>query len=269
MRNPAVSGFFYPNSEEEIRSLFSSFLKDIGTVEPTGRIIGVIVPHAGYVYSGKTAMAAYAHLKNETRKKFVIIGPNHSGYPRNASIYMDDYWVTPMGKARVMNEAGEKLLMTSPVVIKDNHSHIQEHSIEVQIPFLQYFFGSDFSFLPIILGSQTRDVSKLLSDSLVEMMDDTLLIASSDLTHYEPQENVVSKDKELIKEIESLDIDSFYSTLLSRNISACGYGAIATLMDVTKRKGGIIKLIDHSTSGDSSGDYKSVVGYTSMVAYIE
>ena len=267
MRDPAVSGFFYPDSEEEIRKMFDTFLSEATTEEPVEGIIGLVVPHAGYIYSGRTAMDAYSLLRNEKRRKAIIIGPNHSGYPRNASIYMDDYWITPMGKARIMNEAGERLLMTSPVIIKDNQSHAQEHSIEVQIPFLQYIFETEFSFLPIILGSQAMDVSRILSDSLIEMADESIIIASSDFTHYEPQEKVISKDMELIKAIESLDIDLFYSTLTDRNVSACGYGAIATLMDITKRKGGHIRLLSHSTSGDTSGDYASVVGYASMVAY--
>ncbi len=266
IRNPVVAGYFYPDDATELSSLISSFNV---TEEPSGqRLIGVVVPHAGYIYSGKTAMYSYAAVKNGTLRKFIIIGPNHNPFTEFTSIYPEGTWKTPLGVSNIDSELAKKIMKGSKYIVEDEESHKREHSIEVQIPFLQYIFGSGFTFVPLILGYQDEYIAEDIASAIMPYNSEAVIIASSDFTHYEKKESVERKDFDLISKITSLDTDGFYEILEKENISACGYGAIATLMIITKKLGGKIKLMNHSTSGDVNGDYRSVVGYASLVAYV-
>ncbi len=265
-RRPAVSGFFYPSVKEELLELIAHISEEVPDQEVCSDPIGVIVPHAGFIYSGITAMHSYKALSKSGKRKFVIIGPNHNAYPRIAAAYHDGSWVTPIGPARVDSSLSEKIAKMSDKIALDPAPHSVEHSIEVQLPFLQYLYGEDFEFTPIILGDQSKSTATEIASVLHKASGDSLFVASSDLTHYESHESAGRKDHDLISVIESLDISKLYETVGEEKISSCGYGAIAVLMEITRMRGGKLKLLDYRTSGETSGDYTSVVGYASMVA---
>lgn len=262
-RSPAVSGFFYPQDPEDLRKELEGFDEKVTEPEGCETEIGVVVPHAGFIYSGQTAMYAYKVLGKSNARRFVILGPNHSSEPPYAAVYSGDSWITPFGPARVDSELSDDIARKTDSVRTDNRAHQVEHSVEVQIPFLQYMFD-EFSFSPIVLGDQSESVTSDLGNSLSELPEDIAFIASSDLTHYESGSSAEKKDHELISVIESLDVDRFYNLIGEKKISACGYGAIAVLMTITKLRGGKLNLLDYRTSGDTSGDWSSVVGYAAM-----
>jgi len=269
MRKAVVAGLFYPSEKEElikeIEEKFSNKKFGPKKFEAMENVIGVIVPHAGYVYSGYVAAHAYSKLKNQN-KTFVIIGPNHTGLGAFVAVSSEDYWETPLGKVKVDLDFAKSLVKNSKYAKFDNLAHSQEHSIEVQLPFLQYLFGNNFSIVPICVLDQEKDVAEDLAKSLLAVKKEFILIASSDFTHYEPKDSAEKKDSLLIKSIESLDLEDFYYTLRYHDITACGYGAIATLMSLTKILGGKIILLKHMTSGDITKDYGSVVGYASLIS---
>ncbi len=267
-REPYVAGAFYPDNYDELKSDIKSYM-DIEKPElKYKRLIGAIVPHAGYMYSGKTAGYAYSMIKDLKKRNFLIIGPNHSGYPQYPVIYPDGYWNTPLGYARVNSDIANKILLKSNIIKSDKEAHMIEHSIEVQLPFLQYLFNNDFTFTPIIMGYQDASVARNVADTISSMEDKPFLLISSDLNHY----NEYNKNNELdditINDIESLRITHYYEDRITYGTSVCGYGAIAILMMITKEMKGKIALINHSNSGDTGTDRKRVVGYAAMIAYI-
>jgi AmmeMemoRadiSam system protein B len=267
IRKSSVAGAFYPANREDLRGIIEKLLSRSYGIAKTGAIIGVVVPHAGYIYSGYTASFAYNLIRNDERRKFILIGPKHSNYPYGTYFYPGGMWETPLGTCKIDAAASEYLQSLRNGPKASETAFYDEHSIEVQIPWLQYLFGYSCDILPISMGDQSLERAKELAPVVSDILQDRMIIASSDLTHYEPAKNADLKDSELIKTIISLDVESFYSVMDRINASACGYGPIATLMLVTRELKGRIELLNHSNSGDTSGDYSSVVGYASFVAY--
>jgi AmmeMemoRadiSam system protein B len=258
---------FYPARQDELNAMIDNLLSRSYGIKKTGEIIGVVVPHAGYIYSGYTASFAYNLIMNDDRRKFILIGPKHSGYPYGTYFYPDGAWETPLGNCKIDAGAVSDLQSLRNAPKASEAAFYDEHSIEVQVPWLQHLFDDSCGILPISMGDQSLERAKELAPVVSEILQDRLIIASSDLTHYEPARKADVKDSELIKAIESLDVQSFYSAMDRINASACGYGPIAALMLVTRELKGRIELLNHSNSGDASGDYSSVVGYASLVAY--
>ena len=269
-RPPAVSGTFYPSSPAEITDMISGFLSRVqgAHVPPGAVIIGGIVPHAGYIYSGQTAAYFYSTLRNINAGKFMVIGPNHSSYPPEVSLYPGEEWITPLGRARVDRSLYGNIGSAAHVRAAFNEmAHSKEHSVEVQIPFLQYIYGNRLEFAPIVMGDQGADIARSLAQSILSSHDMPVIIASSDLTHYEPLEVANRKDHSVLDAVVSLDTKRFYRTLMDKMITACGYGPIAVLMEITRQLNGRMRLLHYSTSFEASGDPGSVVGYASLVAY--
>lgn len=268
-RKPAVAGMFYPGTENGINSLLSSIYNTLKTerrIDPA-EILGVVVPHAGHIYSGKTAMAAYKYIGGATSERFVLIGPNHEGYPPYSALYPEGEWITPLGPVPIDKEICDSLLSVNKRLYSNADAHSLEHSLEVQVPILQFLLGNKFSICPVIMGNQEMEEAMELAKSLTQINQRFILVASSDLTHYESLEMANKKDSMLLDAVVSLDVEAFYSTLGRNRITSCGYGAIATLMEYTRMKDGKIELIDYSTSFDRTGDASSVVGYASLIAY--
>ena len=268
MRNPIAAGTFYPSDISELKKMLSSLFSKTSSMKPRADkdVLGVIVPHAGYVYSGYVAARSYNEISKKRGSTFVIIGPNHSGLGVSVSVYPKGYWITPLGKVKVDENVAKYIVDKSRYAMFDELAHLYEHSIEVQLPFLQYLFNNEFSIVPICLMDQSEEIAKDLAKTLYSINKDIVIIASSDFTHYEPKQAAEKKDKLLIDAIKILEIEKFYSVLRIHNISACGYGAIATLMEYTKLKGGKIIFLEYKTSGDFTGDYSNVVGYASLVS---
>jgi len=275
VRRPAVMGQFYPDSTADLRSnIEECFLHSLGPGQfpPSSEkeeILGAIVPHAGYIYSGPVAANAYYALSSSVIPETVIIlGPNHWGIGSSVAVAHQSSWETPFGKLEVDSDAAKELVKFSMIADQDNSAHIQDHCLEVQLPFLQYIFGDGFKILPIIMAIQDKITSVELGNSIADVAKNrkTQILASSDFTHYEPYNNAVKKDSKLIDAILSLNISDYYGVLESLNVSACGYGAIATVMTAVKNLGAKEgRLLKYATSGDVAGDKSSVVGYSSII----
>jgi AmmeMemoRadiSam system protein B len=256
-RYPVVAGAFYENGMQALRKRLDGLFS--GTREGRCRI--VVSPHAGYVYSGKTAAHAISSLK------FIILGPNHTGMGLEFSLMASGTWLTPLGRCRV-DEALAKRLEALDFVHDDAHAHMQEHSIEVILPFLQHRFR-EFTFVPLCIMNTTYSsgflkMCRQLGRRIALHMGkdpDIGLIASSDFSHYLPQGVADMKDGAAVEEIVKLDAGGFFRKLDEVDASVCGYGPIAVAMEAAKALGLKAKLIHKSSSGDATGDYKAVVAY--------
>jgi AmmeMemoRadiSam system protein B len=263
---------FYPKGKSELQKSISDCLShEFGASKSkaiTEKIYGVICPHAGYMYSGPVATHSYSMISNLDFDLAIILGPNHWGVGCNIATMKDCTWETPLGGVEVDSEAASEITQLTKLVEIDFFSHTKEHSIEVQVPMLQEFCKNKFKILPISLIDQERDSAMQVGDAIAKLSEGkkTIIIGSSDFTHYEPNEFAHSQDMALIEPILSLDVDEFYKILNERRISACGYGAIATTMVACKKLGATKgRLLKYATSGDITGDKSSVVGYAAIV----
>lgn len=275
-RPPAVSGIFYPSNPSELRkSVEQSFLDrkfgpgTISTSYVNRRIYGLVSPHAGYAYSGSVAANGFCQISNMEYDTVIMTGPNHYGIGSGVATMRETLWKTPMGNVEVNNDFVNRISKDS-VIDVDDFSHSRDHCLEVQLPFLQFMKNDNFKIVPIILMLQdietAREVGKLISHTMKSENTNGLIIASSDFTHYEPNAEAHRKDLELIDAISSLEVTSFYETLERLDISACGYGAIASAMIAVKELGATRgELLKYATSGDITGDTSSVVGYASII----
>ncbi len=269
LRQPAVAGMFYSADESRLKEqLERAFANAAQPRAESKKVIGIIAPHAGYEYSGFTAAHAYASFGKNSPKKFIVLGPNHKGIGPAVSVWNRGAWLTPLGECKIAEETADNLISKSSIAEADESAHTGEHSIEVQLPFLQFLFGGAVRIVPVCMADQSQEAAADIAKAVLSLGEDVAIIASSDFTHYESKKEAEKKDAEAIKAIESLDVNHFYQTLDENDISACGFGPIAVLMFVAKAKGAKIKLIMHSTSGDITGDTKSVVGYAAMKAVL-
>jgi AmmeMemoRadiSam system protein B len=281
VRKPTVAGQFYEGSPKELlEQVKSCFLHRLGPQslpkrEPSSerRSLGFIVPHAGYMYSGPVAAHSYYVLSEERKPTvIVLVGPNHSGVGPSVSVYPGGYWETPLGKVPVNAELAKLIVEHSKFARLDTSAHEYEHSIEVQIPFLQYVLGDGFSIVPITMLNQTpktaEDVAKATITAAQTLYGDprnVVIIATTDLTHYEPYEVAYVKDKLVLDKILSLDPEGLFKTVLDREISMCGPGSVMTLLYVAKTLNAkTVKLLKYATSGDVTGEKGWVVGYASV-----
>ncbi len=280
-RPPVFAGQFYEANPEELKSRIEwCFTHPLGPGElPQGvsvrkkEAVGYIVPHAGYIYSGPIAAHAYLSLSHEGKAETVIlIGPNHTGVGPAVSVFPEGEWVTPLGIVEVDSELASSILARSKFAKADVSAHEGEHSLEVQLPFLQYIFGSSFKIVPISMLYQTpetaKDLSLAINEAVNERGRDVTLISTSDLTHYEPHELALKKDLEALKRIEEVDPEALYSVVIEKNISMCGVGPVMTLLYLSIESGKrSSRVLKHATSGDVTGEKSWVVGYASIAVY--
>jgi len=274
-RMPAVAGVFYPSSREALeKELERVFLHRLGPGRLPTRRFGeatapaLISPHAGYMYSGPIAAHAYIQLDGRRRiETAVILGPNHYGIGTPVSIYPDGEWVTPLGSVEVDRDLAMDIARSSDIFSLDEFSHSREHSIEVQVPFLQYVIGG-VKIVPISLLDQSLQTCIKVGKALAEVLrgrDDVMLIASTDFTHYEPHEEAVRRDGIALKIIENLDPEGLYDAITRYDISMCGYGGVAAVMQACRDLGAQrAEVLKYATSGDVTGEYDSVVGYAAV-----
>jgi AmmeMemoRadiSam system protein B/AmmeMemoRadiSam system protein A len=230
-------------------------------------VIGLVSPHAGYIYSGPVAGAVISKIK--FKNTFIIIGPNHTGRGKSLSIMTQGRWKTPLGEVEIDSELGKQILATSSHLEEDNVAHQYEHSIEVQLPFLQYF-KKDIRIVPIILayssGATYKEVGKELAKAVKDLSKEVIIIASSDMTHYEPQKSAQRKDNQAIEAILDLNEDELLKRVDELKISMCGYAPAVSLISAAKELGATrAELVKYQTSGDTTGDYTSVVGYAGII----
>ena len=251
LRKPAVAGMFYPDdSEELVKTIEDCFLHsfgpgkipDIESFEGNDYPVNVMVPHAGFQYSGTIAAHSYCELaKNGFPEVFIIIGPNHTGLGSEVSVFNKGEWITPLGNIQVDEEFADTLISFSDFASADFAAHMREHSIEVQLPFLQYF-SNDFKIVPVVLGSQT-------------------ISAANDLAAA-----ILKAGGFVLEDIENMDEFKLLEEIIQYNITMCGYGPVMTTMILSKMCGkNTSEILAYKTSGDISGDLSSVVGYASGI----
>ncbi|HEY4900907.1 MAG TPA: AmmeMemoRadiSam system protein B [Terriglobales bacterium] len=276
IRQPAVAGRFYPGNAQHLRTEVETFItpraiagQNAAESETKIPAVGCVVPHAGYVYSGAVAGAVYRRL--ELPRRCVILCPNHTGVGEPLAIMSQGAWHTPLGDVPVDAELAEALKATAPLLTEDQEAHRYEHALEVQLPFLQVL-RPDFKFVPITVGTSNFEALSALGDALGSLLADlsepALVIASSDMNHYESDAVTRVKDRRAIDQVLALDPRGLYDTVRQGNISMCGYGP-ATIILTAARKMGATKaeLIRYATSGDVSGDRDMVVGYAGIAVY--
>jgi AmmeMemoRadiSam system protein B len=276
-RAPAVAGVFYPSAADELNQLIELSFKERrfgpGDLPPPKeltrrRIYGIVSPHAGYIYSGAVAANGYYETSSMNFDRVVMIGPNHYGIGTGLATVRDGIWETPLGQVEIDTELASRISENSGILDFDDLAHSRDHCLEVQLPFLQYVKKNQFKLVPIIMIMQDKVTASEIGESIADSTRslNALLIASSDFTHYESNSAAHRKDRELIEAILSLDISIFYTTLERLNVSACGYGAIASIMTAAKALGATKgELLRYATSGDIIGDTNSVVGYASII----
>ncbi len=267
MRYPAVAGQFYPGDRKELEIMLNElFLHPLGpgkvpSLAPDGkrRIVGGVVPHAGYMFSGPVAAHFYAALAEDGfPETFVILGPNHYGVGSGVAIATEDF-ITPFGTAKIDRELAKDI--AKGVVDMDNYAHRYEHSIEVQLPFLQ-FFKREIKIVPITMLLQDYEIAVEVGNIIKEAIadKDVVVIASSDFSHYVPKKKAYRNDAIAIERIIKGDIKGLYDVIYKYKITMCGYGPVAAMLTAT---GGNPKLLKYATSGDVQ-PMDEVVGYAAI-----
>ena len=272
LRHPAVAGHFYHGSAEALRKQVREFIiPDAKRV----KAFGVLSPHAGFLYSGSVAGAVYSGV--ELPDTFVLIGPNHTGLGAPISLMARGQWETPLGAVTIDEPLAAAILSKSSRIHEDTLAHIREHSLEVQLPFIQYF-KEKFTIVPIqmldVRLESCLEVGRAIAGAIAECGmrnaeskgSGVLIIASSDMSHYESAETAKEKDHKAIHHILDLDPEGLYRTVRDSGISMCGFGPAVAMLSACKALGATrAELIKYANSGEASGDYKQVVGYAGIV----
>ncbi|UCE43259.1 MAG: AmmeMemoRadiSam system protein B [Candidatus Aminicenantes bacterium] len=263
-RKPSVAGYFYPRDSEDLKEMIKGMLDPQADKE---KAISVISPHAGYLYSGKVAGSVFSSIT--LPENFVILGPNHQDVSTGISIMRQGVWETPLGDISINTTLADMIMKQSGALKENAKSHSQEHSLEVQVPFIQYLKGN-ISFVPISIAyfatyDDLVEVGKALAGAILEFGQDTLIVASTDMSHYVSQEVAKEKDFLAIEKILDLDAHGLYETVERENISMCGFKPTTTAIIASKElKATKAELIKYQTSGDVSGDFLKVVGYAGI-----
>ncbi len=260
VRRAVVAGQFYNGTAESLREQVRKYIDEKAKKE---EVMGVLAPHAGFMFSGQVAGAVYSHIIFPDT--FVILGPNHTGAGHPSAIMTKGKWQTPLGEVEIDSDLASKILANSKSLREDERAHSYEHSIEVQLPFLQYL-GKDFKFVPICLShldsEACRDIGKAIAQAIKEEKKKVVIVASSDLTHYEPQEEANRKDKVALDAVIKLDPEGLINRVEELRISMCGVIPTTIMLMASKELGATKgELVKYMTSGDVIGDYRQVVGY--------
>ncbi len=264
VRHPAVAGLFYPEEASVLRDEVNSYIP--ATAEKISAL-GCIVPHAGYMYSGHVAGAVYAKL--EVPNRCVLLCPNHTGRGHPLAIMSAGEWETPLGKAPIASDLAACLKERFSLLREDPDAHRAEHAAEVQLPFLQAL-NSEFSFVPIVLATGQFEILEALgtalADVLLQQNQPVLMIASSDMNHYENDPTTRVKDQKAIAQILALNPRGLFDVIVKEDISMCGFGPVVIMLTAAKQlRANHAELVKYATSGDVSGDRNTVVGYAGVI----
>jgi hypothetical protein len=267
-REPAVAGQFYSFEKESLEKELKKAFSISGEPKKSknqDKILAVVCPHAGYMYSGSVAAYSYKALKEDrTPKTIVIIGPNHGGTGPAVSIYPSGEWETPLGSVEIDSELAKKI--AGGRFALDEEAHLYEHSAEVQLPFLQHVF-KEFRIVPICVLDQKLGIMRELGNRLAEVLGgEDVVVASTDFSHYVPNDVAYANDLRAIDAIKDLDEERLFKEIEDYDISMCGYGGVAAAIAYAKLKGAKTgQLLKYMTSGDVTGDKSAVVGYGSLI----
>jgi hypothetical protein len=271
IREPAVSGAFYPDNADILTRNIEAYLKNAGPVSLNGEIIGLIAPHAGYMYSGQVAAFGYKAVMGSSFDTVIIIAPSHRGRFGGVAVLEKGGYRTPLGTVPVDEELTRELVNINSVVMPNVDAHRGEHSLEVQIPFLQVVL-KDLRIVPLIMGSQEQALSGALADCLHRAIEKTkkkvLLVGSTDLSHYYPYSEAVELDTVVKEHLEAYDVNGLLTSLQKGTCEACGAGPMVSTMLASQKLGANgSKVLKYANSGDVSGDRSGVVGYISCVFF--
>lgn len=265
IRNAAWAGRFYPRNDKDIRKMISEFS---GEKRKKVKAKAIMVPHAGYIYSGPVAGEVYAGV--ELPKRFIIISPNHWEGMTSIAVDTSDQWETPLGIVNLDQDLRDDILKHTDKIKQAEPAHRKEHAIEVQIPFIQYHLGNDFQFVPITMlspGISVLDETAVaIAAAVREAGEDVLLVASTDMSHYISEADAKKLDGMAIEKILALDPQGLYKTVMENGITMCGMQVVYTIMKAAMGLGCVkAELVRYSTSGEASGDYDEVVGYAGVI----
>jgi hypothetical protein len=263
-RMPAVAGQFYPADPESLRSMVEGFLDKTAA---SRTVHGLMVPHAGYVFSGSFAGRTFGEVNIPSR--VLVIGPNHTGYGESLAIFTRGSWVTPLGEVLIAENLADKILKAYPRLVADDLAHRFEHSLEVQIPFIQVKAPSA-KIVPLCLApvplEELLSLGEAIGRALETESEPTLIVASSDMTHYEPGNSARKKDRMALDHVCALDPEGLYRTVTSEHISMCGVVSTVVMLAAARylgaKKG---SLVCYGNSGDVTGDQSEVVGYAGVI----
>ncbi len=263
-RAPAVAGQFYYGSASRLKNQVQQYIIECAEKE---KVIGIISPHAGLMYSGHVAGAVYSSI--QFPKTFILIGPNHTGFGANASLMVSGEWEMPTGTFHIDEELSKKILQKSSYMSEDMQAHIFEHSLEVQLPFIAYF-STSVKIVPISVMRASlqdcREIAEAIADAVKETKYDVVIVASSDMSHYEPDDIARRLDSLAINEAINLNPEGLYNIIQKKGISMCGFMPATIMLYAAKALGAKeAKLVKYATSGDVSGDYERVVGYAGVI----
>jgi AmmeMemoRadiSam system protein B len=268
VRHPAVAGKFYPGSCDDLRAEVSTYLTSSkSTNEPRLRAIGCIAPHAGYMYSGHVAGAVFGSI--EIPRRCIVMCPNHTGQGRALAIMSQGSWETPLGEVPIDSKLAESLKEQFPALEEDSAAHRAEHAVEVELPFLQ-LRQPELTFVPIALGTGRFEILEKLGRAVARVItrqsDPVLIVASSDMNHYEADAVTRAKDHRAIERILTLDARGLFDVVTQQNVSMCGFGPAVAMITAARELGATsAELVKYATSGDVSGNRDMVVGYAGVV----
>jgi AmmeMemoRadiSam system protein B len=267
IRPPAVSGRFYPSVKKKLALEIEQFTSACQAENKKMPVLGCIVPHAGYMYSGHVAGAVYGAI--EMPGRCILLGPRHFPGGEAMAIISEGSWQTPFGDAQIDSDIAAKLRESCPLLREDRVAHQREHSLEVQIPFLQRL-APNLRFVPVVLATHRYADLEVLGHAVAQVMaaqkDPVLIIASTDMNHYESDAITRAKDRKAIDRILELDPRGLYDTVNSEDISMCGYAATAAMLVAMRDLGAThAELVRYATSGDITGDRDEVVGYAGLI----
>ena len=267
IRKTAIAGSWYPSAPEVLRKEIRAYFDSVSLEPVKGKIIGLVAPHAGYMYSGNVAAYAYRTARGQTYDTVIVIGPAHRASFRGVSVFDKGGYETPLGVVPVDVELARSITSTSAVVSSIPSVHNFEHSIEIQLPFLQVALG-EFRFVPLLMGDQDEQTCEKLAQAIIKSVGESniLVVGSSDLSHFHPYETAVRLDKIALRSVERMDAAGLLGDLKRHACEACGGGPMAVTMMVSKQLGAdSSRLLRYANSGDVTGDRSSVVGYAAVV----
>lgn len=274
IRPSPIAGAWYPGDPDRLRSSLSSYLAQATAPEFEGEVKGLVLPHAGLMYSGLTAAHALKSLQGLSFERIIILSPSHQAYRGHLLTSAHQAYQTPLGIIPVDRDSINFLIekLASKNILVNPIRNDSEHSVEIELPFLQHLLPQGFKLIPLMMMDQSQPLAEALSATLYELVltfpptEKTLLIASSDLSHFYHQRQANRLDQHLIEGLQDFDLAKFYQLKFLHSAEACGHGAIATVLLTAKKMGANqVTIADYRTSGDVSHDYSSVVGYVSAV----
>lgn len=269
VRHSVIAGAWYPGSAPELRRMLDGFLTSVPDQEVPGELVGLIAPHAGYIYSGSVAAYAYSLVQGRSYDVVAVVSPVHRMWVGPTATAAADFYETPLGRVPVSRDLLESLgaELDLNTVERDN-----EHSLEIQLPFLQHALANDFQLLPVMMGSQDWQTCERVGDALAHALKGrgALLVASTDLSHFHAQPRAQRLDQAMLDHVDAFDPQGLFEALADGKTEACGGGPVVAVMLAAKALGATgARVLKYATSGDVTGDYSSVVGYAAGAIYRE